>query len=70
MRIELANCEQTLLTEIANPVFKRADIAVTYGLALRSSEARTNDRAMVNRAIIARWSFSALNWIKKQAWKA
>lgn len=69
MRIELANCEATLLDEIANPIFKRADVAVTYGLALRSSERDRIDWGKVNRAILARWSQHALMWIKDRAHK-
>ncbi len=68
MPFELANCEETLLGEIANQCFKRLDVAKTYCLALRSSEARTVDWGKVNRAIIARWSVSGLNWIKTQAY--
>lgn len=67
--IELANCENTLLREIANPVFKRKDVAATYALALRSSERDRIDWRRVNEAIIARWSSSALVWIKRRAWR-
>jgi hypothetical protein len=45
----------------------RKDIAVTYALALRSSD--PTDWQQVNEAVIERWSFSGLEWIKKQAWK-
>ena len=65
--IELANCEQTLLAEISSPEFRRIDVAKTYALALRSSEASLVNWGEVNRAVIDRWSASALNWIKKQA---
>lgn len=68
VRFELAACETMLLEEIANPVMKRRDVAKTYALALRSSERATVDWAKVNRAIIERWSTSALLWIKNQAW--
>jgi hypothetical protein len=67
LRIELAGCERVLLEEIAEPQFKRRDVAKTYALALRSSERDRVDWGKVNRAIIARWSFHALNWIKEQA---
>ena len=66
MRMELAGCTQMLLDEIARKEFKRKDIAKTYALALRSSE--QTDWARVNAAIVARWSQSALVWIKEQAW--
>lgn len=66
----LAACTQTLLDEIANPIFKRRDVAKTYALALRTHQAGHEqvDWKRVNDAIIARWSVHALNWIKEQAW--
>ncbi len=68
-RIELACCEMVLLNEISLPEMKRKDVAQTYALALRSSEAKEDvDWAKVNAAIIKRWSVSALKWIKEQAW--
>jgi hypothetical protein len=68
MVIELAACERTLLQEIGMKEMKRLDVAKTYALALRSSERDRIDWAKVNRAIIDRWSVSALNWIKERAW--
>ena len=65
--IELANCENVLLGEIAMPEMKRKNIAKTYALALRSSECGLIDWLKVNRAIIDRWSFSALKYIKDMA---
>lgn len=59
---------QTLLNEISDPKILRKDVATTYRLALQSSEA--TDWKAVNKAIIERWSFSALEWIKKQAWSS
>jgi hypothetical protein len=54
-----------LLHEIANGA-KRKSVAMTYALALRSRE--QTDWARVNQAIVDRWSLSALEWIKQQAW--
>ncbi len=68
MRIELADCENVLLQEISMKEMKRKDIAKTYALALKSSEFDQIDWGKVNRAIIARWSMSALTYIKDQAW--
>lgn len=68
MRMELANCENTLLGEIACPEMRRKDVARTYALALRSSERGSIDWMKVNAAIIERWSMFALKWIKQQAW--
>jgi len=64
-RVELACCTQTLLREIADRSLRRKDIAMTYALALRSSE--PTDWKAVNAAIVARWSMAALVWIRKQA---
>lgn len=66
LRIELCNCTQVLLDEIAMKDSRRIDIAQTYALALRSST--PTDWKRVNEAIIARWSASALRWIKDRAW--
>lgn len=68
MIIELMNCEQTLLDEIACPEAKRLDVSKTYRLALESSERGRIDWAKVNKAIVSRWSLHALNWIKEKAW--
>jgi len=65
--IELANTTNTLLTEIRDRNFNQKNVAMTYALALRSSEA--TDWGEVNRAIIERWSFSGLEAVKKAAWK-
>ena len=65
MTFELACCTATLLVEIANLKMRRRDVAQTYALAMRSSE--PTDWLRVNRAIIERWSMSALMWIKTKA---
>lgn len=65
MQMELANCTETLLGEIADKRIKRKSVAMTYALAMRSSEAV--DWARVNKAIIKRWSISALTYIKELA---
>lgn len=63
--MELFCCTSTLLGEIANPCVRKIDVAMTYALALRSSE--ETDWKTVNEAIIKRWSFSALKDIKNMA---
>lgn len=65
MNIELVNCTNHLLREIGMPGMKRNDIALSYALAMRSSD--PTDWAKVNRAIIDRWSKSALVYIKERA---
>lgn len=66
-RMHLANTTEILLEEIADPRMKRKDVAVTYGLAIRSAD--ETDWPRVNAAIIERWSKAALNTIKKWAWE-
>ena len=63
MKTELYCCTQTLLQEIKIKEVTKKDIAKTYALALASSE--ETDWAKVNKAIIKRWSMSALFDIKK-----
>lgn len=70
LTIEMTNCEATLLRDIAEPEATRKYVASTYRLALRSSEFSTIDWPKVNGAIIKRWSLSALEWIKREAWTA
>ena len=62
MTLELANCTNHLLHEIADRAMYRRDVAQSYALALRSSE--VTDWATVNAAIIARWSLPALEYVK------
>ena len=64
---ELCNCTNVLLNEISKKKFKQKDIALTYMLALRSSD--KTDWKVVNDAIIRRWSVTGLNRIKDMAWK-
>ncbi len=67
--ITLAAAEATILGEIADKRFKRKSVAKTYSLAMRTHQLghEVIDWKKVNEAIIARWSFSGLNWIKEQA---
>lgn len=65
----MCDCERSLLEEIADLKMRRRDVAKSYALALKSSESTHEiDFGKVNQAIIARWSLSGLEWIKKQAW--
>ena len=68
MKIQLCDCENTILREIAMPEMKRRDVAQTYRLAMESSERDKIDWGKVNKAIMDRWSKSGLIWIKTQAW--
>lgn len=70
-RIELADPEAQLLTEIADVTMKRRDVAMTYRLAIRACRAPSDvtvDWHKVNLAIIERWSMAGLTWIKRFAW--
>lgn len=66
-RIEMVDPGGALLEEIGDSRMKREDVALTYAFALRSPDGV--DFASVNRAIVDRWSLSALKWIKTRAWK-
>lgn len=68
MTIELANCENVMLTEIANKKCKRRDVAQTMALALKSSEANSINWGKIGQAVIDRWSLATWVWIKDQAW--
>jgi len=67
IRVELVCCTKVLLSEVANPKITQTSLATTYALALCSSE--KTDWAKVNEAIVARWSRSGLERVKKKAWK-
>ena len=67
MRIELCDCQETLLQEIRNKRFKQKDVALTYAMAIQSSEPKNWKE--INDAIIERWSLSGLERIKRVAWK-
>lgn len=68
-RVNLICCTQTICDEVARGL-KQNDIAVTYAMALKSSAdgADKPDWAKINGAILARWSMSGLERIKKRAW--
>jgi hypothetical protein len=67
VRIALADPERVLMEEIADKRMKREDVALTYALAIASGE--EIDWPKVNRAIMDRWSASAMRWIKEFAWR-
>lgn len=66
-RIELAHPQAVLMQEIADERMKRADVALTYAMAMVSSD--PVEWPTVNRAIMDRWSMAGLKWIKTRAWK-
>lgn len=69
--ITLANCEDTLMREIADRKITRDSLSLTYAMSICSDEQKNKaiDWKRVNDAIIHRWSMSALTYIKVKAWK-
>ena len=67
MKIDLMYCEEVILQEIGDKDFTRDDVAITYAFCIDSSEKVNFGR--INKAIIGRWSHSALEYIKDGAWK-
>ena len=65
--ISLTNCTSTLLREVAMKEITRNSLALTYAMALHSDN--PTDWGKVNEAILNRWSFSGLEYIKTRAWK-
>lgn len=67
VQIELGNPQGVLLAEIKERAMKREDVALTYAMAMLSSE--VVDWPTVNHAILDRWSMAGLKWIKTRAWR-
>ena len=65
MREENLSCENQLLRDIANTRLKRRDLAQTYRYAMQS-DAQV-DWEKVHQAIIDRWSYFGLEWIRREA---
>jgi hypothetical protein len=59
-----------IMIELSMRDKKRRDIAKTYAMLLCEAPSPSPDEfAAINRAIIERWSWSGLEYIKKLAWK-
>jgi hypothetical protein len=70
VRVELVDPQGQLLAELGTPGVTRDSVALTYAFALRAdSRGEAIDWPVINRAIIGRWSESALVYIKTKAWK-
>ena len=71
MRIDLLDPMGQIMSEIADPRMTRDDVALTYAFGIRQDPKGLTvmDWKKVNEAILARWSMSALRYIKEQAWK-
>jgi hypothetical protein len=70
VQINLVFCTQVLLQDIGCKEATQKDIALTYAMALKSYSqgADKPDWEAINGAILARWSMSGLERIKKLAW--
>lgn len=68
--INLVCCTQVILQDIATKQATQKDVALTYAMALKSAAegADAPDWRTINEAILARWSMSGLERIKKRAW--
>ena len=66
-RLELVDPTDAILQEIRGGEATRKDIARTYALLIRDYWHQVN-WPVVNRAIVERWSRSALEYIKRRAW--
>lgn len=67
MKIELMDCEEIILQEIREEKATRDDVVLTYAFCIDSDEYLNYGK--INKAIIERWSRSALAYIKDRAGK-
>lgn len=59
---------KTVVNDIlSDKSLKRNDVAELYGMLLRTPD-QGIDWAKINKAIMERWSFNALKYIKEKAW--
>lgn len=58
-----------LLQDIGAKEARQKDVALTYAMAIKSEAQKADepDWSTINKAIIARWSMSGLERIKKRA---
>jgi hypothetical protein len=70
MKIYLRCCADVLLQDIGAKEARQKDVALTYAMAIKTAAAKVEDPdwKTINEAIIARWSMSGLERIKKMAW--
>lgn len=66
IRTTMVDVEGQLFYEIADKRITRDDVALTYAFGIRQGD--PIDWPKVNKAIIERWSMSALKYIKTEAW--
>jgi len=58
--------QENLLSELDDKTTTRKDVAKSYALLMKHGH--NPDWEIINKAIIDRWSISALNYIKDLAW--
>ena len=68
MHAELVNPEKVILEEIAIAGMTRDSIALTYAFCLRQLGPDNISFRKINSAILDRWAFSSLDYIKSRAW--
>ncbi len=68
MYFKLVHPEEGILEEIANPKMTRNAVALTFAYCIRQRGEDEIDFKKINQAILARWSLSSLDYIKKRAW--
>lgn len=70
MQIYMMCCTRVLMQDIATKEITQKGVALSYAMAIRSYTAKRDnpDWDMINKAIIARWSVSGLERIKRRAW--
>ena len=69
MHAVLVNADKVIMEEIANPEMTRDSVALTYAFCLRQRPPGHDSYGEINRAIMARWSPSALDYIQRRAWR-
>ena len=64
--------EKQILAEIADPAMRAKDIIIDYAALIILTDGKPDPRidvAKINTAIVNRWSKTARDRIKKEAWK-
>jgi len=70
MSFVLTQAATTIEAECADKQFTRDNVALSYALGLRADAAGYPvDWPRANRAIVERWGVSALEYIKRKAWR-
>jgi len=70
IQINLVCCTQVILQDLRAREATQKDIALTYAMAIKSYQSGADDPdwTKINKAIVAKWSTSGLDRVKKIAW--